>query len=117
MSDDRAVIYKILPRAMWDEAVAKGAFEGAPVDLADGFMHFSTATQCAKTLELYFAGQKDLVRLAIETATLEAACAGKEGAKLQWDHSKSRNEDFPHLYGMPLPVAAVKVVEPIPDER
>ena len=38
-------IYKICPEALWREAEKAGRFEGAPVDLADGFIHFSTADQ------------------------------------------------------------------------
>ena len=119
MSSDRAVIYKLLTKADWEEAASAGVYKGAPIDLQDGFMHFSTATQAQKTLELYFAGQKGLVSLEINTADLEAACkaSGVDGARLQWDHSKSRGEDFPHLYGMPLPVSAVSKVVDIPDDR
>ena len=41
-------IYKISPRSDWEAAVAAGSFAGAPVDLADGFIHFSTAAQVAR---------------------------------------------------------------------
>ena len=103
-------IYKLLSKADWEAAKAEGVYKGAPIDLNDGFMHFSTAAQAQKTLELYFAGQKGLVSLEIATADLERACkeSGVDGARLQWDHSKSRGEDFPHLYGMPLPCGVVK---------
>ena len=50
-------IYKICPEPMWREAERSGVFDGAPVDLADGFIHFSTAGQVVETAAKHFAGQ------------------------------------------------------------
>lgn len=50
------MIFKIAPRALWEEAMGRRVFEGAPVDLADGFIHFSTAAQAADTAAKHFAG-------------------------------------------------------------
>ena len=57
-ADSRAVIYKICPADLWRAAEGDGVFRGAPVDLQDGFIHFSTAAQVAETAAKHFAGQR-----------------------------------------------------------
>ncbi|TIT82065.1 MAG: DUF952 domain-containing protein, partial [Mesorhizobium sp.] len=64
------IIYKIAPEAMWREAERSGRFTGAPVDIADGFIHFSTAAQVRETAARHFAGQTDLILIAIDEAKL-----------------------------------------------
>ena len=91
------LIYKILPGSLWQAALAKGALDGAPVDLADGFIHFSDASQVEATAARHFAGQTGLMLLAIEAETL--------GPALKWEASRG-GALFPHLF-CPLPVAAV----------
>mgnify|MGYP003440889513 CR=1 FL=1 len=54
-----ALIYKICPAALWQQAETDGLFRGSPVDLADGFIHFSTAEQAKETAAKHFAGQRD----------------------------------------------------------
>lgn len=93
-----ARIYKILPRAEWTRAAAEGRFEGSAVDLADGFIHFSTGAQAAETARRHFAGQGDLIVLAIEADDL--------GEALVWEPSRG-GDLFPHLYGA---LAADKVL-------
>lgn len=97
-------IYKILPRADWAAAKAKGVFEGSPVDLADGFIHFSTAAQAQETARRHFAGQADLVVLALDAEAL--------GEGLKWEPSRG-GDLFPHLYG-PLDVTKVVAVTEAP---
>ena len=80
----------IAARADWDAAVRAGAFEGAAIDLRDGFIHLSTAAQAQETARLHFAGQTGLVLLRLDAAAL--------GAALQWEHSRG-GDLFPHLYG------------------
>jgi len=83
------VIYKICSRAEWHTARQSGAYAGSPDDARDGFIHFSTAPQLKGTLAKHFAGQADLVLVAVDAAVL--------GADLKW--GKSRGGDlFPHLY-------------------
>ena len=96
-------VFKVLPAAEWDAACAQGRFDGAPVDLADGFIHLSAADQVAETLRRHFAGQDDLVLVAFDAAAL--------GPALTWEPSRG-GALFPHLYG-PLPTAAGDVA-PIP---
>jgi uncharacterized protein (DUF952 family) len=97
-------IYKILSRPEWEAARAAGRFEGSAVDLADGFIHFSTAAQAAETARRHFAGQSDLVVLEIE--------AGDLGVGLRWEPSRG-GDLFPHLYG-PLEAGLVRRVTDAP---
>ncbi|MDQ0466658.1 uncharacterized protein (DUF952 family) [Caulobacter ginsengisoli] len=92
-----SLIYKILPAAEWRAAKAAGVFEGSAVDHADGFIHFSTAGQAQETARRYFAGQADLMLLAVRTEGL--------GEALKWEPSRG-GDLFPHLYA-PLPASAV----------
>jgi uncharacterized protein (DUF952 family) len=98
------IIYKICPRSLWTEAERAGRFDGAPVDHADGYIHFSTAAQAVETAARHFAGQADLVLVAVETGSL--------GDALVWEPSRG-GALFPHLYA-PLPLAAVRWVRPLP---
>lgn len=82
-------IYKILPMSLWDEAKRAGVFRGAPVDIADGYIHFSTATQAAETAAKHFAGQADLMLLHVDADAL--------GPALKWEPSRG-GALFPHLY-------------------
>ena len=91
------LIYKILSRPEWDAFRAAGRTLGAPVDLADGFIHFSTAAQVAETAAKWFADQSDLVLVAFEADAL--------GAALKWEESRG-GALFPHLY-RPLDLAEV----------
>jgi uncharacterized protein (DUF952 family) len=99
------LIYKICPRTLWDETKRTGTFPGMPIDIADGYIHFSTAEQNPETARKYFAGQADLMLLTVD--------AEKLGAALRWEASSSGSRPglFPHLYG-PLPLHAVVEVTP-----
>ena len=97
-------VYKILARDAWAAAERAGRFEGAGIDLADGYIHLSTAAQAPETARLHFAGQSDLVLLRIDADAL--------GAALKWEPSRG-GQLFPHLYG-PLGCALVTAVTPIP---
>lgn len=82
-------VYKIFRRLEWDAFRAAGETAGAPVDLADGFIHFSTAAQVAETAARYFATESDLVLVALDDAQL--------GPALKWEPSRG-GALFPHLY-------------------
>ncbi len=97
------LIYKILPRAEWDAALEAGTFLGSPIDVQDGFIHFSTGEQWTETLEKHFAGQSDLLLVAVEAEVL--------GSGLKWEPSRG-GALFPHLYG-PLATSLALSVEPI----
>lgn len=96
-------VYKIVTRAQWLEATASGEFVGAPIDLTDGYIHLSDASQVAGTLARHFAGQADLLLIALEAAEL--------GDALRWEVSRG-GQPFPHLYAT-LPVASARDVRPI----
>ena len=98
------LIYKISPGKDWQQAEARGRFSGAPVDLADGFIHFSAADQVRETAAKHFAGQEGLVLVAIEAEAL--------GEGLKWEPSRG-GALFPHLYGE-LDMSAVRWVRDLP---
>ena len=103
-------IYKICSEAAWREAERRGVFEGAPVDLADGFIHFSTRAQLAETAARHFAGETGLVLVSVDETAL--------GPALRMEPSRG-GDLFPHLYG-PLSIGAVESVVPLrlgPDGR
>jgi uncharacterized protein (DUF952 family) len=84
------LIYKILRGPEWADFDAAGETTGAPVDLADGYIHFSTAAQAAETAAKHFAGAEGLWLLAVDTQRL---------GDLRWEPSRG-GQLFPHLYGV-----------------
>ena len=98
------LIFKICPQALWRSAESDGVFEGAPVDLQDGYIHFSTEDQMRETAAKHFAGQGDLVLVAVDETAL--------GSALRYEPSRG-GDLFPHLYGS-LPLSAVRWVKPLP---
>jgi uncharacterized protein (DUF952 family) len=98
-----ATIYKICPAELWREAEAAGVFRGSPVDLADGFIHFSTAAQAAETAAKHFAGQHDLLLAAFDDAGI---------GDVRYEPSRG-GQLFPHLYGALDPKLALWV-KPLP---
>jgi uncharacterized protein (DUF952 family) len=97
-------IYKISPRADWDAATAAGVFTGAPIDVKDGYIHFSAAHQVRETAARHFRGAPDLVLAAIDPEAL--------GPALRWEASRG-GDLFPHLYA-DLPMTAVRGVRDLP---
>jgi uncharacterized protein (DUF952 family) len=83
------LIYKIFRRAEWTVFRDAGETTGAPIDVSDGFIHFSTAAQVAETVAKHFAGESDLVLLALDSDKL--------GPALKWEPSRG-GALFPHLY-------------------
>lgn len=98
------LIYKIASASLWAEAERAGRFAGAPVDLADGYIHFSTREQAEETAAKHFAGLGDLLLIAIDS--------DRFGADLKWEPSRG-GALFPHLYAA-LPLSAVVWVKPLP---
>jgi uncharacterized protein (DUF952 family) len=83
------LIYKIASEGLWSAACARGVFAGAPVDLADGYIHFSTAEQTSETAAKHFARQSGLLLIAVDADAL--------GPALNWEPSRG-GALFPHLY-------------------
>ncbi len=96
------IIYKICDQADWRTAEAAGFYAGAPVDLKDGFIHFSTATQVEETAARHFSGRDGLVLLSVNASAL--------GEQLKWEPSRG-GDLFPHLYGHLTTDTVVKVEE------
>ncbi len=83
------LIYKIFRRPEWDAFRAAGQTLGAPIDLADGFIHFSTGSQVMETAARHFADVSDLVLVAFEAEAM--------GDALKWEVSRG-GALFPHLF-------------------
>jgi uncharacterized protein (DUF952 family) len=98
------VVYKICPASLWREAECEGIFRGSDHDRRDGFIHFSTAAQVADTAARHFAGQRNLLLIAVDADQL--------GDALRWEPSRG-GALFPHLYGE-LDLGAVRRVLPLP---
>lgn len=98
------IIYKVVGFEEWDKAVSSGYFDGAEIDIKDGFIHFSTAQQTKETVAKHFAERNDLLLVAVATAPMS-------------DHYKmevSRGGDlFPHLYAK-LPVENAEWCKKLP---
>jgi uncharacterized protein (DUF952 family) len=99
-----SIIYKICPEALWRAAETARRFDGAPIDLADGYIHFSAAGQARETAAKHFAGQHDLLLVAVDAEAL--------GDALKWEVSRG-GALFPHLYA-PLDLSAVLWAKPLP---
>lgn len=97
------LVFKIVDRASWQALPAAAPFDGSAVDVRDGFIHFSGASQLAETAARHFAGQRDLLLVAVDPAAL--------GDALRWERSR-HGEPFPHLYGS-LPRGAIRWVAPL----
>lgn len=101
------LIYKIFRAPEWAELRQNGTTAGAPIDITDGYIHFSTAEQAAETAAKHFAGSDDLFLIAVESDRL--------GDDLKWE--VSRNDAlFPHLYRA-LEIADVHWAQPLPLEN
>jgi len=98
------LIYKIAPASLWRKAQDKGRFDGAPADIAHGYIHFSTAEQAEATAAKYFSGKDDLLLIAVDTKRL--------GDGLCFEPSRG-GALFPHLYA-DLQLDAVVSAKPLP---
>ncbi len=83
------LIYKIFRADEWANLQAQGASDGAPIDVSDGYVHFSTAEQAAETAAKHFAGVEGLTLLACNSQAM--------GDDLKWEVSRG-GALFPHLY-------------------
>lgn len=101
MSD--AIAYKILTADQMAVLTTTGSFAGAPIDLADGYIHLSAAAQVTETVDKHFAGQTDLWVAAIDLSRL--------GDAVKWEPSRG-GQLFPHIYAA-LPMAAVVAHAPM----
>jgi uncharacterized protein (DUF952 family) len=91
-------IFKILRAEIWTTATLQGRFAGSGIDLADGYIHLSDASQAEETAQKYFAGMSDLVLVAFDADQLQPPPV--------WEASRG-GALFPHVYGIIDPAAAL----------
>jgi uncharacterized protein (DUF952 family) len=103
-SKSMARVFKIVDEKAWADALTEGAFRGALIDLADGYIHLSADDQAVETAARHFAGQTGLLLVAFETEAL--------GDKLIWEPSRG-GALFPHLYEA-LPTRLALWAKPLP---
>lgn len=103
MSETPQVAYKVLTAPQMVQLEADAVFKGAPVDLADGYIHLSTEAQLAETVDKHFAGQDNLHLAAVDLAVL--------GDAVKWEPSRG-GQLFPHIYA-DLPLSAVLAYGPL----
>ena len=97
------IAYKVLTAPQMADLLANALFLGAPVDLADGYIHLSTAAQLTETVDKHFAGQDNLHLVAVDLAVL--------GDAVKWEASRG-GQLFPHIYA-PLPLSAALAYGPL----
>lgn len=90
-------VYKIVSRAEWADAKARGRFDGAAIDLSDGYIHMSAPDQLAETASKHFAGRDDLMLVTLDADALD---------DVRWEPSRG-GALFPHLYGPLDPALAL----------
>lgn len=90
-------IYHLSRRPDWHLAKQSGDYAGSAEDTADGFLHFSTASQVIESARKHRSGEPDLILLKVDADAL--------GESLRWEPSRG-GQLFPHLYGA-LPASAV----------
>ena len=96
MSAAPKVAYKVLTALQMAEFEREGMFAGAPIDIADGYIHLSTSDQLTETVTKHFAGQDDLHLVAVDLVVL--------GESVKWEASRG-GQLFPHIYAA-LPLSA-----------
>ena len=89
--------FKVLTAQQWADFERERVFRGAPVDIADGYIHLSAAEQLEGTLAKHFAGQTCLMIAEVDLLQL--------GDAIRWEESRG-GDLFPHLYAE-LPIHAV----------
>lgn len=95
------IIYHITTTDAWKFAKEVGYYEAASL-VTEGFIHCSTAAQVAGTLERFFAGQTNLVKLIINSSKLTN--------ELKYEVAPSLNIAFPHVYGVINLDAVIEVI-------
>ncbi|MGR6327926.1 DUF952 domain-containing protein [Sphingomonas sp. XXL09] len=103
MSEKPLTAYKVLTADEMATLERDGRFAGAPIDLADGYIHLSTAAQLTETVDKHFAGQTDLYVAAVD---LDA-----QDDPVRWETSRG-GQQFPHLYG-PLLLETIVAYSPL----
>ncbi|MDO6414732.1 DUF952 domain-containing protein [Sphingomonas sp. BIUV-7] len=101
------IAYKVLTTEQMEMLEHESSFAGAPIDLADGYIHLSTAAQLTETVDKHFAGQDGLHLAAVDLDAL--------GDAIRWEESRG-GQLFPHLYGQPLSLETILAYGPLERE-
>jgi uncharacterized protein (DUF952 family) len=96
---DSHLIYHITNTASWDRQSASELYATESLS-EEGFIHCSTSDQVKGTLERYYATQKGLLLLHIDSTLLKA--------KLKYEES-TNGQLFPHVFGNINKDAIVKI--------
>lgn len=98
------LIYKIFRADEWAQLEREGSTKGAPIDVSDGYVHFSTANQARETAAKHFKGEDGLYLVTCSATDL--------GDDLKWEASRG-GAKFPHLY-RELRLTDVLLHKPLP---
>ena len=98
------LIYHVCKADEWEAARRAGRYPGSSQDRADGFIHFSGASQVVASVAKHRAGQDNLIILEVDSPEL--------GPALRWESSRG-GALFPHLYA-DLPLTAVRRFAALP---
>ena len=85
-----AIIFHITTAEAWEQAKKQGQYI-SPSLAEEGFIHCSEAEQVEGTLERFFHGKTNLVKLSIDTDKLTSP--------MYYEWSPSIAATFPHIYG------------------
>ena len=96
-----ATAFKVFTVQQWTDFERERVFRGAPVDIADGYIHLSAAAQLEETIAKYFAGEPGLVIAEVDLVQL--------GDAVRWEPARG-GALFPHIYAE-LPIHAVIAVQ------
>lgn len=94
-------VYKIMGADEWAAAMRTGTAPPAEIDRRDGYIHLSSEDQVLETARIHFAGRKNLIAAAFDSADF--------GDALKWEASRG-GALFPHLYDNLPAGRAVRVV-------
>jgi uncharacterized protein (DUF952 family) len=97
------IAYKIMLAVEMEQMLRDGLFRGSAADIADGYIHLSSASQLVATLDRHFSGAGGLMLAAVDLSRL--------GDAVRWEQSRG-GQLFPHIHGV-LPVDAVISVGPL----
>lgn len=91
MSETPVSIFKIFRPDEWEALCRDGETQGSPLDVTDGYIHFSTQTQTAETLRLHFRGAGTLI-------LAETPIKAVSDREIRWEAARDGSL-FAHLYG------------------
>lgn len=102
MNEKPEYVYKLLTQQQWQTVQANSltAEYASDLDLRDGYIHLSTASQVQPVATKYFADTPSVVVLKVNFA--------KIAPMVKWEPN-SKGELFPHVYGTIPQDAADKI--------